>query len=281
MTYSTPRNNNSARSDTPAGFSRALWPALVLVCLVGPNILQAQQDKLPKAEDVLDKYIEVTGGKAAYAKLDNRVTKATMEITGQGLKFSMTIYTAKPNKMYSLVESEVYGKIEKGTDGDVVWETNMVTGPQIKTDQERSFILRAATFDALVNWRKLYKKAETVGTETIDDKPCYKIVLTPTEGLPETRYYDLATNLLLKTELSLELPMGTIPMENYTGDYKKVDGILLPHQTRVMVMGQQRVMTIESIEHNVKIPKDRFKLPAEIQALVDEKKSNKTQAENP
>ncbi|MCH8913113.1 MAG: hypothetical protein IIA33_06035 [Planctomycetes bacterium] len=43
-------------------------------------------------------------------------------------------------------------------------------------------------------------------------------------------------------------------------------------------MGQKHVFTIESIEHNVEMPKDRFKLPDEIKALVaknKEEKSNK------
>jgi hypothetical protein len=34
------------------------------------------------------------------------------------------------------------------------------------------------------------------------------------------------------------------------------------------VMGQERVVTIEKVEHNVAIPADRFALPAEIRPLV-------------
>jgi outer membrane lipoprotein-sorting protein len=34
------------------------------------------------------------------------------------------------------------------------------------------------------------------------------------------------------------------------------------------VMGQERVVTIEKVEHNVALPDDRFALPPEIRALV-------------
>jgi len=34
------------------------------------------------------------------------------------------------------------------------------------------------------------------------------------------------------------------------------------------VMGQERVVTIEKVEHNVAMPADRFALPPEIAALV-------------
>ena len=269
------------RPTTFAGLIRSILPALVLVCLLGPNVLRAQEDKLPKAETILDKYVEVTGGKTAYAKLTNRVTKATMELLGQGLQFSLTIHGARPNKMYTLMESEAFGKMERGTDGEVVWEMNVMTGPQIKEGEERALVLRGAAFDAVTHWRKLYKKAECVGVGTVADKPCYKIVLTPKEGQPETRYYDKESNLLVKTELTLTLPTGTIPFESYASDYKRVDGILIPHKARVVVMGSERVMTVDSIEHNVKMPKDRFKLPEDIQALVDQRKSEKAEPKKP
>ena len=255
--------------------------ALVLACLATPAILWAQEDKLPKAETILDKYVEVTGGKAAYGKLNNRVTKATLEFVGQGIKFSITMYAARPDKLYNLMESEAIGKIEKGTDGKVAWETSLMRGPQIKEDQERALILRAATFDKEVNWRKLYKSVQCVGIEPVDGKLCYKIVLTPNQGPPETRYYDKKSNLLVKTEMTLKLPMGEFPMEFFASDYKRVDGILMPHKARILVMQQERIMTVESIKHNVKIAKDRFKLPADIQKLVDSKKSEKAKTKEP
>ena len=140
---------------------------------------------------------------------------------------------------------------------------------------------KSSTSCANVNWRKLYKKAECVGVETVADKPCYKIVLTPEEGKPETRYYDKESNLVVKTELILELPAGAIPFESYASDFKRVDGILMPHKARIVVMGSERVMTVDSIEHNVKMPKDRFRLPEDIQVLVDQRKTEKAEPKEP
>jgi hypothetical protein len=255
--------------------ARVVLPVFVLVALAGPHALRAQEVKLPKAEAILDKYVEVTGGMAAYKKLNNRVTKGSFEIVGQGLTFSLVIHSAGPDKLHTVLQSDQLGKIEKGTDGKVAWEINVMTGPQIKEGDERAVVLRSAAFDGVPQWRRLFNKAECVGVETIEGKPAYKIILTPNEGPPETRYYDKESNLLVKVEISLTLPMGTIAMEFYPSDYKRVDGVLFPHKTRMMVLGTERIMTIESIEHNVEIPKDCFKLPAEIQELVDREKEGK------
>ncbi|MCP4659170.1 MAG: hypothetical protein GY856_27485, partial [bacterium] len=227
----------------------------------------------PKAEEILDGYVEATGGEAAYAKLTNRVGKATIELAAQGITFSTTIYHARPNKLYSVAEAEAFGKIESGTDGDVVWEINLMTGPQIKEGEERAFLLRSSALDSVVNWREYFKEVEYAGQETIDERPCHKIVLTPEEGKPETRYYDQESHLLVKIEMTLQLPMGPIPMEVYSSDYRAVDGILMAHRARVLTMGMERIVTTESIEHNVELPADLFDLPGEIQALLAEEES--------
>jgi hypothetical protein len=265
-----------------AGLSASLVPMLILAGLSGPRIVRAQDVKLPPGEAVLDRHVQATGGKAAYAKVHNRVTKGTLEMVGQGIKFSMTSYAARPNKMYAVMESETFGKIEKGSDGQVAWELGLMTGPVVKEGEERALMLRGATFDAVPDWRKLYKQAECIGLEPVDGRACYKVVLTPRDGASgETRYYDQETHRVAMIEMSLELPSGTIPMELYPSDYRQVDGILISHKTRVVVLGTERLMTTESVEHNVKLPADRFALPEEIQALVDHPKPNPAKTAKP
>jgi hypothetical protein len=261
----------SAGQRTSASLLRA---GILIACLAGPLAVWAQDQPLPPAEKILDKYVEVTGGKATYEKITNRVTKGMIEMVGSGIKFDVTIYAAAPNKMYSLLESKELGKIEKGIDGDVVWEMSLMAGPQVKTGDERALVLRSTALDGVANWRKLFKKVECPGVETVDDKPCYKIVLTPAEGEPEVRWYDKESNLLAKTAVTLKLPAGTVPIESYPSDYKPVNGILLAHKVKQVVAGvQQTLIVAEKIEHNVQMPKDRFDLPAEVRALVEKQKS--------
>jgi hypothetical protein len=266
-----PRNRSLERT-------RLILPALLLAAMCMASAHAQPGEKLPAAEKILDRYVEVTGGEQAYAKLKNRVSKAKFEIPAQGIKADLTIYSARPNKLYTLLESDAFGKIEKGTDGEVAWELSVMMGPQIKEGEEKALLMREATFDGVTHWRELYKKVECVSLEAVDDQPCYKIVLTPAEGAPVTRYYDKQSGLLVKVEMNVTTPMGTVPLESYISDYKPVDGVLLPYKVRVLVMGTERLITTQSTEHNVKMPADRFELPQEIRALVDQQKSE--QAEN-
>ena len=51
------------RPGNPGASFRPALLALALGCLLGANVLRAEES-LPKGEAVLDKYIEATGGKA-------------------------------------------------------------------------------------------------------------------------------------------------------------------------------------------------------------------------
>src|SRR5258708_36503016 len=74
----------------------------------------AADEALPKAETILDRYVEVTGGKAAYEKHKTELGTGTMTFTAQGLKGSISRYAAAPNQTYAVIELEGIGKIEQG-----------------------------------------------------------------------------------------------------------------------------------------------------------------------
>src|ERR1035438_10536976 len=157
---------------------------------------------LPKGETLLDKYIEVTGGKAAYAKIHSDMTTGTMEFKAMGLKGKITTYAAEPDKKYSEIVFEGMGKMQEGVSGGVAWSLSAMQVPRVKDGDERAETLLQAKFNSDLNWRDLFKSAETVGVETVDGKECYKVVLTPKTGSPNTRWFDKETNLLVRMSMT-------------------------------------------------------------------------------
>ncbi len=234
--------------------------------------VQSHAQDLPKGEEILDKYIEVTGGKDAYAKVTSRVASGTIEIPALNIKGKVTIYQAMPNKVYS--ESEIPGitKAEEGTNGEVVWENSTTNGPRIKEGVERSSYLRRHALDGDVNWRKYYTKAECKGIEKIDGKECYKVEMTPKEGAVETQFYDKATGLVTKTVTKEKTQFGDVDIEANVVEHRKVDGITMPSKIKQKVLTNEIVISLDKVEHNTKIPDEKFKLPEDIQKLADKAK---------
>jgi hypothetical protein len=247
---------------------RRLMPAVFLAgafCFAG---LARAADALPKAEEILDKFVEATGGKAAYEKVHNEKATGTFDFVGKGVKGTMVNYRAEPNKMYTRVELENIGAVEDGTDGETAWTLSALQGPHIKQGEERAIALREATLRAPVEWRKLYKSAETAGVEDVNGQACYKVVVTPNEGKPETQYYDKKNNLMVKMTMTVVSQMGEIPTETTVSDYKEQDGLLTPRKSHHSALGQEFEITISQIEYNVDIPPGQFDLPKEIKALA-------------
>jgi len=224
------------------------------------------------AEKLIDRYIEAAGGKAAHEAYRSGITKMTLTLPAQDITLNMTLCQARPNRVYTLLESAVTGKIESGVNGEVAWELSAMTGPRLKEGQEKADALRDAIFDPWTRWRDIYDKAELAGVDTVGGKPSDKVVLTLKTGKTRTVYFDRASGLIQRVDLTIDNPAGTIPVQSLLGDYRKEGGLLMPHRTEITAMGQKRVMVVDSVAVNVDIPAERFDPPAEVRKLMEPKK---------
>lgn len=226
------------------------------------------QDALPRGEDLMDGFVKATGGEQLHRKFKTRVAKGTMTAPG-GINGPLSIYQKAPN--FLVLEADLQGlKIEMGTDGKVAWEINPLTGAKLKTGDARDSAIREANFYADVEWRKIYKSAKTVGEEKVKDVPCYKVELITHGGKTVTKYLDKDKGLIVKIVASLEGPEGKIQAENFIEDYKKVDGLLYPHKIETRAAGQNLVISLTKVEHDVDIPEGRFAIPEAVKKLIKE-----------
>jgi len=242
---------------------------LALALLAASWPLFGAEEALPSVATVIDHLVAATGGRAAWEARHSQVEHATIEFAKQGLKGSLTIYEAAPDKYLGLTELPGIGKISTGSNGDVAWENSALQGPRIKQGAERADALREGAFNAQLYWQKLYAKAEVTGSETTEGHECYKVVFTPKEGKPVTEFYDKKSGLLIKTAATVTSQMGDVNAEILYNDYRKEGDVLSAHRMVNRAAQQEFVIQIESVEVNPDLPKDRFDLPPEIKALLN------------
>jgi len=219
---------------------------------------------LPSGEEIIERSIKQIGGREAFAKINNRLIKGTVEI-GQ-FKATTTTYQAKPNKYYTGTKFEVDSAtitVEQGTNGEVVWELHSMTGPRIIEGQEKALMLLQFNFDE-TNYKQCYDKIECVGMERVEGEICYKVIQTPRQAIPITVYYSKESGLAVKSTYTLEHQK----VEGLTSDYREVGGIQYPHHEVLKDMNNELHIIVESIEHNVEIPKDRFDVPEAVQKIL-------------
>jgi hypothetical protein len=229
----------------------------------------AADEALPSVDAVVSHFIAATGGKAAWEARHAQIEHATLDFAKQGLKGSLTIYEAAPDKYLGVTELPGIGKIATGSTGEVAWENSALQGPRIKQGAEKADAIREGVFNAPLYWQKLYTKGETAGSETVEGHDCYKIVLTPQEGKPLTEFFDKKSGLMIKTMATLSSQFGDVSAEIVYDDYKKDGDLLSPHRLVNRAAQQEFVIQIESVDINPDLPKDRFDMPPEVQALLN------------
>ena len=240
----------------------------MLVALTGMGALVFAQS-LPTAESILDRYVEVTGGKAAYEKHTTEIINGRIAFPEQGLTGILTRYATAPDKEYSVLELGPIGKIESGVFGGVAWEKSAILGPRVKSGDEKDQAVREARFNAPIEWRSLFTKVETAGKETVNGEPCYKITLTPATGKPENQYFSIKSGLLLKTVATALSPMGEINVEVEVSDYKKFGGVLYPTRSQQKAGAQQLDITVTAVKLNESVPPQYFELPADVKSVIE------------
>lgn len=247
--------------------NRRIW--IVMAAGTAAALMGFAADSLPSAESVLDRYVQVTGGKQAYDKRKTEIAHGTLEFPALGIKGTITRYAAEPDKYYAVLDVAALGTVEMGVSGTVAWENSALLGPRVKSGVERAEAIREGTMNATVHWRKLYPKVENQGIETLDGEECFKIVMTPLEGQPMTGYFQKKSGLQVKMTTIATTQMGEVPVELLAADYKSFGGILEPSKVTQKTGPQEFIITMESVEVNPAIPPARFELPAEIRKLVE------------
>lgn len=240
---------------------------LALALLSGRVSVPAVAADLPKAEVILDKFVAVTGGRAGYQKRHSEFSSGTVEIVGTGITGTVRSYRTEPNYSFMEMNFPVIGKLSHGTDGTIAWALSQAGGPKMVEGDERALQIMAARFNAEIHWRELYKRTETVGTENIDGKEAYIVVMTPQQGKPITEFFDTHSNLLVRVILK-EQAGGEPRVEVNVTDYRKEGPVITAHQVSQKVGPNQFIIRNDTFRFNEEPPAGTFDPPAEVKALL-------------
>jgi len=232
--------------------------ALMGVC--GPTLSaqrrNAAREGLPTGEAVLDRYVEATGGTAAWGKIKTYAARGTFTMTMQGQPMSgtTTVYGREPNLLYQEIKIDKAGTSIEACDGKNAWEINLDGEISVKSGQELETALEAAHLND-ANWREIYASVQTKGTKKVEGEDCYEVVVTTKAGKTRTGYYSKNTGLKVKED------------NQVFKDYKNVGGVLIPF-TQITEEDNLKIsIRHREIKLNVDIPPGTFEPPPEVKGM--------------
>ena len=235
---------------------------------------------LPDGKQLLEDYLEVTGGKEKRAAIKSQqmIGKLKMSIPGAGdIEAPITVQQAKPNKFQMIVDLTKMGAgtMNQGTDGEVAWDIGP-QGARLLEGEMKERTMKRADMTREIDPAANYSTIESVAEENIDGKKTYKVKFTPKDGTDdEYRFFDAETKLMVKTITKQKTPMGAVDVETTVADYRDVNGMKMAFRNEVMVelpgMKQKQIIAFDEIKINADMPSDAFQVPAAIQEIIAER----------
>jgi hypothetical protein len=239
---------------------------LALVALLA-SALHAQNSpgEPPSAASVFARYVSVTGGQAAYDRIENQVTAVTVTRDGQVLAHA-TFYQTRGGDFLA-VEVDGDKTTETGVHAGVVWRKTPETAELLETDEQRGAVLRDAFLLPPGDWRRFYTGAVFETGAEIDGKSCFQVAATPFIGALQRLYFDDDSGLLVRQDV--DEPAGYTEIR--FDDYFDAGGIRVARKEILTINQVSAVLTLDSVQFNQPIPAETFALPAEIARLVQKK----------
>ena len=227
-----------------------------------PNAVIEQAPNAPKADEILDKYIQAIGGAQRVAALRSYVAKGTSAGYGpENEPRPLEIYSRAGQRTTIIRTSG--GDSTTTYDGTSGWIAApfrpvavLALSPQ-EVDGlkfEADLALPAGIKKALSNWR--------VGLATvIDDKEVQVVQGSTARGGTATLYFDAETGLLVRHVRYNDSPVGRISRQTDYSDYREVAGVKMPFKWTDTWLDGRDVVELTDVQPNATIDAAKFAKP--------------------
>ena len=230
--------------------------------LLEPDDILPAVPGLPRAETILDKYIQAIGGAARLSSLTSYVAKGTSEGFLGASRGPVEIYSKAPSQRTIIVHT---------TDGDLVRTFDGRTG-SIMTPLTPVAIydftggeLEGARLDAQLSFPGRIKEFlgswRVNNSTTIADRDVQVVQGTGANGLVATFYFDTKSGLLVRMVRYANSAVGRVPTQIDYADYRPVAGVMIPYRwTFTWLDGRDNIVLTE-VQPNVSIEPAKFARP--------------------
>ncbi|MGB0036378.1 MAG: hypothetical protein WBP79_12975 [Candidatus Acidiferrales bacterium] len=226
-----------------------------------PVAAPATATTTPTMDQILSRYVESIGGRAAWQKLTSRQSIGTIDIPAMNLSGTLQVHEKAPSDMLSVVVI-AGAAFRRGFDGKTGWSDDPQNGVRELSGPELAEARQQAGFYHSIELAQTYSKLSVVGTEKIGDQDAYVVDATPVEGAVVKLYFDMQTGLMVRIKGQRHTPQGAMDFQEDLSDYRDADGIKLPFTIRQAAGGAEFTIRITEVHHNVALDDSQFAKPA-------------------
>lgn len=223
-------------------------------------------------DEIINNYLENTGGVANWAKLNS--VKLEGKVAVQGMDLPIEMMQTKEGKMYMKFQLQGQEIVQQAFDGNEAWGINFMTMKPEISDAETSENMKRNLGDfpdPFLNYKEKGFKAELLGKETVDGTETFKVKLTKKPLVVDGKevenlvYYFFDTENFVPIMVEQEVKYGPakgITSQTIYSDYQEVDGLYFPFAITEKAKGttQSQAINITKVTTNPVVDDAAFKI---------------------
>lgn len=224
----------------------------VICCLIIDGIQNSgMAEDIPTVKEILNRYIEAVGGRAAIENLETRICigKVITDLSSR----EQPIYESHYFKAVSKIPNSCYteewsdgGIFIEGYDGKTGWAKDRC-GVRVDERIGRWRLNWLLNPQNALRIEEYYPDLKIKGTTRVRDMVVYSL---ESPAVHRPLYFDIDTGLLVGFGYNWEIH-----------NYREVDGVLFPHRVIMSRKGGSTMYEFDEVQHNEPIDDSIFEMP--------------------
>ncbi|HUK43379.1 MAG TPA: hypothetical protein VLW48_02940 [Candidatus Bathyarchaeia archaeon] len=252
--------------DRPTG-PRNLRGAIVISLLwLGSAAMAAAQaqspQKLPTANEVLQRNIEATGGEDALLRHKSMTVHGRYQVPAAKLDVE-TVFYMKDGKLLWRATLPGGATASSGYDGHTAWNLDGSGKATVQTGDEVLSVARDADMYYHLHVMKYFKSMEVVDVREFNGRQCYHLKGATNWGRVNEHFYDVQSGLLQGYAFNTAWRGGKGDATETFENYKSFGGVLMPTKTTSREGDELAISLVTSVTYD-DVDDAVFALPAAV-----------------
>ncbi|HEX8455796.1 MAG TPA: c-type cytochrome [Pyrinomonadaceae bacterium] len=215
----------------------------------------------PTPEQILQRYVEAVGGRAAVARIQTLSMKGTREAS-QNRNWPLEVTMKGADKLAIVVNIPQQGTLVQVFSGAEGWIKNPREMRAV-TPAEVEAYRNAAPMYAPIKIKEPFPALVFNGRTKIGERDAWVLRATSADGRVERYYFDTETGLLLRQQTLTPTVLIPIPEQIDYEDYRDVGGVKLPFTIRISAIDtfDSSTRKFTEIKPNVTVDDAQFQMP--------------------
>lgn len=237
----------------------------ISVLLLLPLAAMAATPVPPSLDQVLARHIAARGGMTKIKAIQSLKSSGHIEIGPMVLELTIE----NPRRAFRSDTSMQGVTKTEAFDGGHGWIIDPFTkGPAAKAesmsgDQLKQMVLQIDFDGPLVDYRRKGNRVALMGMQQAHGRDAYALKVSLKDGDELTSFIDAKTFMEIEVINNAVSQGKTVEVETTLGDYRAVNGVMLPFSLDIRPKGQPQGMKIllDKVEANMPMDPARFRMP--------------------